>query len=121
MLFRGCPEFKKLRDDDISEDDKKKLKGVDKLSQKAFDKEVTKLNEKQKKIHKKKKKEKAPSIKQIREHLRKIIKYHQHKVNEGIPSIYPILGPANSDDSSDGDDSSDDDKRLHTKRELKRY
>lgn len=87
------------------------------MTKKEFEKEVKKVVDRNKKVAKRKKGKKKPTIKEIREHLRKIVAYHKHEVNEGIPSIYPILGPANTD----SDSSSEDEKRLHTKEELKKY
>lgn len=91
-----------------------------KITKKVFEKDVEKIKEKEKKKKKKREKRKDPNIKEIREHLRKIVAYHKRMVNEGIPSVYPILGAVNSDsDTDDGDDEKE--KRKHTKSELKRY
>lgn len=98
---------------------------ANRLTHKEFKKEVDKIEEKDKrKKEKRKGKKKDPSIKEVREHLRKIVKYHRQKVNEAIPSVYPILGPVNSD-SEDGDGDGDSKrgglKMLNTKQELHKY
>lgn len=119
----NVPHFKDLRGDDTDSKDKDKGKNEDRLTIKQLDKGVEKIEEKDKK--KKRKKAggtRAPSTNKVREHLRKIIKYHRKTVNEGIPSIYPILGYANSDSDNDGKGSDgdwEDQKRKHTKEELK--
>lgn len=98
-----------------------------KLSSKELDKNVKDIEEKKDKIKRKRKEKKDPSITDIRKHLEKIIKYHAKKVNDEIPSIYPILGPVNVDDSSDDDGGGNDGskrgglKMLNTKQELKKY
>lgn len=121
IAFPNFPGFKSLREDDISEADKKKLAGgVDpKLTMKQFEKEVKKSRDGVNKIKKKRKTKRDPTPKQIRDHLRKIVDYHKHMVDESIPSIYPLLGAANTDSDDSGD--SENEKRLHTKEELKRY
>lgn len=87
---------------------------------KTLDKKSEEIDKKKKKLKQKRHGKKSdPSIKKVKEHLRKIIKYHEHKVNEEIPSIYPILGPANTD--SENDESDKDEKKSHTKRERTGY
>jgi len=107
--------------EDHPEDEIKKSAG---LSTKEFTKEVEKYDETQKKKDMRRKSAKRdPSPKEIRERLRQIIKYHCQKVNEAIPSIYPILGPVNLEDEG-GDGSGDKRgglKMTNTKSELKRY
>lgn len=118
MPFLNCPHFKKLRDDDTLDNKKdSKSKGVSKLSLKELDKKSEKLKEKDKIFTRKKKATRSPSISKIREHLRKIVRYHRELVNEDIPSVYPILGPANSDSESGSD--FEDQKRKQTKSTLK--
>jgi len=119
LAFHHCPGFKELREDhpehEISEASSKSL------STKEFNKEVDKYDEQKKKIAMRRKSVKRdPSTKEIREHLKKIIKYHCQKVNEAIPSIYPILGPVNLDDDNDTDKRGGL-KMPNTKGELKRY
>lgn len=88
---------------------------------------MEKYDERKKKIDMRRKSAKRdPTTKEIRDHLRKIIKYHCQKVNEAIPSIYPILGPVNLDEDGDGGKDGSGDKRgglkmPNTKGELKRY
>jgi hypothetical protein len=90
------------------------------LRQKTLDKISDEIDKKKKKLKQKRHgKRSDPSVKKLKERLRKIIKYHEHKVNEEIPSIYPLLGPANSD--SDNDDSGGDEKKSHTKKERTGY
>lgn len=123
LAFYNCPYFKELRSDDT---DKQVSEAMSqRISKKDFEKEVEKIKEKEKmKKEKRKSKKKDPSIKQIREHLRKIVKYHCKEVNEAIPSIYPILGPVNSDsddDDEDGGSKRGGPKMLNTKGELRKY
>lgn len=92
------------------------------MTTKEFDKSVEKQEEEEKEIKRRKKNtRRAPSLKQVRKHLQKIIKYHKRVVNESIPSIYPILGPVNLEDY-DGEDHEDRGtaKMTNTKKELKR-
>lgn len=122
-MFFNCPHFKHLRESDVgsrggggntAEMDDLTRKG--RLRLKTLDKKSEEIDKKKKKLKQKRHGKKSdPSIKKIKDHLRKIIKYHEHKVNEEIPSIYPILGPANSD--SENNMSSADEKKHHTKRE----
>ena len=127
-MFYNCPHFKHLREDDtkgggkgmMNSDEFNDLTTKGRLSMKTLDKKSKEIDKKKDKLKRKRKgKKRDPSIKKVREHLRKIIKYHEHKVNEEIPSIYPILGPANSDDENDGSDN--DSKKLHTKKEKSGY
>lgn len=90
------------------------------LRLKTLDKKSEEIDKKKKKLKQKRQgKRNDPSVKKVKDHLRKIIKYHEHKVNEEIPSIYPILGPANTD--SENDDSDRDEKKSHTKKERTGY
>lgn len=120
VTFKNCPHFKDLRSDDTLDSKKTDKNKEDRLTLKKLDKSVEKIDEKMKKKKRKKSGGKGvPSIKKVRDHLRKIVKYHKKMVNESVPSIYPILGPANSDSESDKDDDWEDQKRKHTKEELK--
>jgi hypothetical protein len=124
LCFFNCPHFKSLRGSDISkpglDDEFTDLTSKGTLRLKTLDKKSEELDRKKKKLKSKRGgKKNDPSIKKVREHLRKIIKYHEHKANEEIPSIYPLLGPANSD--SDNDDGKQDEKRERTKKELRIY
>lgn len=120
LAFHHCPGFKELREDHPEDEIKTAA-----LTSKEFNKEVDKFDERKKKIDMRRKSVKRdPSTKEIREHLRKIIKYHCQKVNEAIPSIYPILGPVNLDEDGDGGGVGDKRgglKMPNTKGELKRY
>lgn len=125
LAFYHCPNFKELRESDPSGDIKSSSAASNRLSHKEFSKEVEKIEEKEKrKKEKRKGKKKDPTIKIVREHLRKIIKYHCQKVNEAVPSVYPILGPVNSD-SDEGEGESGGKrgglKMLNTKGELHKY
>lgn len=124
LTFHHCPGFKELRGDK-PEDEIEEVQSQA-LSSKEFNKKVEKYDERKKKVDMRRKSAKRdPSTKEIREHLRKIIKYHCQKVNEAIPSIYPILGPVNLDDEGDGGGGGGDKrgglKMTNTKEELKRY
>jgi len=90
------------------------------LRLKTLDKKSDEIDKKKDKLKKKRQgKKNDPTTRKVRDHLRKIIKYHEHKINEEIPSIYPILGPANTDSENDGSDK--DEKKSHTKRERSDY
>jgi hypothetical protein len=131
LVFYNCPHFKHLRDSDPlggggggksskNSDEFNDLSSKGHLRLKTLDKKSKEIDKKKENLKKKRKgKKKDPSIKSVREHLKKIIKYHEHKVNEEIPSIYPILGPANTDSENEG--SGNDDKKMHTKREKSGY
>jgi len=126
LSFYHCPNFKEIRDSDPFGDiESGKKAAANRLSHKVFNKEVEKIDEKEKrKKEKRKGKKKDPSIKQVREHLRKIIKYHRQKVNEAIPSVYPVLGPVNSDSDEGCDDGGSKRgglKMMNTKTELHKY
>lgn len=117
LTFHHCPGFKELREDHPEAE----IKSAS-LSTKEFNKEVEKYDEnKKKKDMRRKSVKRDPSTKEIRDHLRKIIKYHCQKVNEAIPSIYPILGPVNLEDDDDGGEKRGGLKMNNTKGELKRY
>lgn len=132
LVFLNCPHFKHLRESDISssgsnggragldESEINDLTSRGRLRVKTLDKKSEEIDKRKKKIKSKRQgKKNDPSIKKITEHLRKIIKYHEHKVNEEIPSIYPILGPANTDSENDSD--ANDGKKERTKKEMKIY
>lgn len=119
LTFHHCPGFKELREDDTVDNNV----GPG-LTFKQFNKEVDKYEETSKtKSQRRKSAKRDPSTKEIREHLRKIIKYHCQKVNEAIPSIYPILGPVNLEGESaeDGFSKRGGLQMLNTKGEIKRY
>jgi len=123
LSFHHCPGFKELREDHPENDIKSAERSA--LSTKEFNKEVEKYEEEErKKAMRRKSVKRDPSTKEIRERLRKIIKYHCQKVNEAIPSIYPILGPVNLEDDDGGGNGGDKRgglKMPNTKGELKRY
>lgn len=126
LAFFGCPHFNKLRDCDVQsagglgDDEMKDLSSKGHLRIKTLEKKSELIDKKKKKLkHKRQGKKNDPKIKAVRKHLEKIIKYHEHKVNEEIPSIYPLLGPANTDSENDSDTM--DQKRDRTKKELKIY
>lgn len=121
LTFHHCPGFKELRGDH-PEEEVKNASSSSGLSTKEFNKEVEKYDEtKKKKDMRRKSVKRDPSPKEIRDHLRKIIKYHCQKVNEAIPSIYPILGPVNLEEDDDGGEKRGGLKMTNTKSELKRY
>jgi len=124
LAFYSCPHFKDLRSDDVDKSTRESEAASRRISTKEFEKEVEKITEKEKAKKKKRKGARDPSIKEVRERLRKMVQYHKKEVQETIPCIYPILGPVNSD--SDADDGGFGDKRggpkmLNTKGELKKY
>jgi len=122
LAFHHCPGFKELRSDNPEGELDEARSAA--LSSKEFNKQVEKYDERKKKIDMRRKSAKRdPSAKEIRDHLRKIIKYHCQKVNEAIPSIYPILGPVNLEEDGDGNggDKRGGLKMPNTKGELKRY
>ena len=129
LVFFNCPHFKHLRESDVGGGGSKSggssaeiqdLATRGRLRMKTLDKKSEEIDKKKKKLKQKRHGKKSdPSIKKVKEHLRKIIKYHEHKVNEEIPSIYPILGPANTD--SENDQSDGDEKKSHTKKERSGY
>jgi hypothetical protein len=125
LAFFGCPHFSSLRDCDLQSgksgaDELKDLSSKGHLRIKTLEKKSDEIDKKKKKLkHKRQGKKNDPKIKAVRKHLEKIIKYHEHKVNQEIPSIYPLLGPANTDSENDSDER--DSKRERTKKELKIY
>lgn len=126
LVFLNCPHFKHLRENDLeagggySKDEVEDLTKKGRLTLKTLDKKADKAKQKEKDLKRKRGgKKNDPSIKKVKDHLRKIIKYHEEKVHEQIPSIYPLLGPANTDSENDSDKGGD--KRENTKKELKIY
>jgi hypothetical protein len=130
LVFFNCPHFKHLRENDTTssslankkKDEIEDLTTRGRLTAKTLNKKAEEYEEDEKKLKQKRKgKKNDPSIKEIKERLRKIIKYHEKQVKEMIPSIYPLLGPANSDsDESEGEKSfKRDEKKSHTKKEMK--
>ena len=122
LMFHHCPAFKELRGD--HPEDEIKDAEINRLTTKQFNKAVEKYEEREKTIKQRRKTAKRdPSVKEIRKRLSQIIKYHAEKVNEQIPSIYPILGPVNldSDDEGGAGEKRGGLKMPNTKGELKRY
>lgn len=121
-MFHHCPKFKELREDHPEEEIQEAE--VNRLTSKQFNKQVEKYEEREKRIKQRRKSVKRdPSVKEVRKHLEKIIKFHIQKANEMIPSIYPILGPVNLEDEEGGEEESKRGglKMANTKGELKRY
>lgn len=129
LVFFNCPHFKHLRESDVGvgrggggsdSAEIADLTSKGRLRIKTLDKKSEEIDKKKKKLKEKRQgKRKDPTIRKVKDHLRKIIKYHEHKVNEEIPSIYPILGPANTDSENDGSEA--DEKKQHTKKERTGY
>lgn len=96
---------------------------ANRYSKSEFEEIVKKEEETTKRKKERRKTGRDPSIKDIRKHLEKIIKFHKKQVNDMIPSIYPILGPVNIDDG-DGPGGSEERgglKMKNTKGEFHRY
>ncbi len=131
LVFYNVPHFKHLRESDAPngridkhKDAMEDLSSLGRLRLKTLNKKAEEYDKDELKLKAKRKdKKKDPSIKSIKEHLRKIIKYHEKQVHDMIPSIYPLLGPANSDEEDGGEDQNGkrDEKRERTKREMKQY
>lgn len=125
LSFYNCPHFKDLRGDNTKAEIEEAV--TNRLSKKEFEEAVKKEEDNQKKKKQKRKGGRDPSIKEIRDHLKKIIAYHCKAVNDRIPSVYPILGPVNTDeDGEEGNKGGEDEMRggsgmSNTKTELRRY
>ena len=93
------------------------------LTKKEFEEAVKKQQETEKRKKDRRKSGRDPSVKDIKKHLGKIMKFHCKRLNDEIPSIYPILGPVNldSDDEGDGDSKRGTQSMKNTKGEFKRY
>jgi hypothetical protein len=126
ISFHHCPQFKELRGDDTN----KQIEDVNlqTLTRKQFEEEVKKQEEKEKKKKQRRKGSRDPSLKEVRDMLKKMIAYHCKSVNDRIPSVYPILGPVNMDDEEEeeGNKGGDGQERgglgmSNTKGELRRY
>lgn len=131
-VFLNCPHFEKLRDCDLDNngstnskkygldsDELKDFTNKGRLSLKTLNKKHEKMSEKDKIYKEKRKKKRDPSIKAIREHLKKIVKYHEKKVVESIPSIYPMLGAANTDSDNTDSETESVNKRKKVHGEVK--
>lgn len=135
LVFFNCPHFKHLRESEdvfgssgggggrgLGSDEMADLQKNGRLRLKTLNKKAEECDKDEKKLKQKRKGKKDPSVRSIKDHLRKIIKYHEKQVADMIPSIYPMLGPANSDsDNEEERKGTRDEKREHTKRELKTY
>ncbi len=72
------------------------------MSKEELEEEVEEYQEEKEGKKEKRKKKKDPSVKEVREHLRMIIQYHEREMEKSLPSIYPVLGACGEDDSDDG-------------------
>ena len=114
------------RNDPPSKNKKDKYTQMNVSSTKRLDKAYETILCDEKKMKTKRRKESDPGVRKVRNHLKKIIAFHEKKADEEIPSIYPILGPCGSDDEDDDENSGGDsdglncEKRLHTKMVVKR-
>jgi hypothetical protein len=73
------------------------------ISKDDLKEQVEDIEDEKKEEKEKRKKKRDPSVKEVREHLRTIIQYHEKQVEKSIPSIYPLLGACGSDDDDGGD------------------
>ena len=130
LMFFNVPGFKALRESDVPnsrmekhKDEAEDLSNLGRLRLKTLNKKAEEYDKEELKLKAKRKGKKDPSVKDVKEHLRKIIKYHEKQVHDMIPSIYPLLGPANSDEEDGGEEqnSKRDEKKERTKREMKQY
>lgn len=133
LVFFNCPHFKSLRESEdifsskgrgggLGSDEISDLQKNGRLRLKTLNKKAEECDKDEKKLKQKRRAKRDPSIRAIKDHLRKVIKYHEKQVSDMIPSIYPMLGAANSDSDNDEDrKGTRDEKREHTKRELKTY
>lgn len=128
VCFPNAPMFKYLRDNDLEEYGGKigKNNGVSgngKMKKKYFDKEVGKIDKKDEKMKLKRKEKKDPTCQEIRNHMKKMAKFHKREHYEARPCIYPILGGGASDEEGGSDDDAVEriksGRNLHTKMQLK--
>ena len=125
LSFYHCPQFKELRGDNTHSEVEEA--NTNRLTKKEFEEAVKKQEDDTKKKKQRRKSARDPSIKEIRDHLKKIIAYHCKSVNDTIPSVYPILGPVNNDDEGEeGSKGGEGENRgglgmSNTKTELRRY
>jgi hypothetical protein len=129
LVFFNCPHFKELREDaslggagGMTKDEMKELSTKGRLSIKTLNKKSEEFLKDEKKLKNKRQgKKNDPSIKAVKDLLRKMIRYHEKRVQETIPCIYPLLGPANSDsdENEEGDGFQRDEKKSRTKKEIK--
>jgi len=120
ILFKNAPMWNALKDDDRDEGHKKmRYSETSVKSQKKLDEVYSKIVDGDKKTKKRRRQKRDPSVKKVREHMRKMIAYHEKVVDEEIPSIYPILGPCCSDSEGESEEGNgEDEKRSCTKREM---
>jgi hypothetical protein len=106
LFFKGAPDFYRLSPSDVN---------TNKTMSNEDLKEQSEKQQKDEEKRKKKQKE-APSVSEVREHLRSIILFHAKEVEKNFPSAYPLLGPAGErDDEESGGSSAPPPKRAKKK------
>jgi hypothetical protein len=90
-IFKNCPMWKYLKDDDRFGSN---VKGMNGMTKEEFEKA---LEDKEKDDDEKKKerqKDADPSVSEVREALRDIAYFHEKEIEKLFPSVYPLTGPA---------------------------
>lgn len=112
ILFPGAPLFEDLPDTDISMDSSfPSLSNQGKMTIQQLDDAKDDIEDEYKARKRRRRRQRDPTVKQLRDHLRKISLFHTRVVEEELPSVYPILGPAGG--KSDDEDQSSDSGRDH--------
>jgi hypothetical protein len=101
LCFRNSPLFQQLLSKKSSGGDASSSSDYPHISKSDLKEEVKEMEEEKENEKQKRKKRKDPSVKEVREHLKTIMQYHEKQVQKSIPSIYPILGACGSDDEDD--------------------
>lgn len=107
MCFRNSPIFQQLLDNPscdmgVGGSSTSFSSGGNSMSHSELKEEVEEYQEEKDGKKEKRKRKRDPSVKEVREHLRMIIQYHEKEMERSIPSIYPVLGACGEDSSDEG-------------------
>jgi hypothetical protein len=113
LIFRECPVFWDLLDDDRTGSRPSSGRGGGYVTKEELEEYEKEEEERMKQL--KKKKKKLPTNAEMREMLRLITIEHKRSINDSFPSPYPLLGAAvdsDEDDNGNGGKSGSSEKQT---------
>ena len=102
LMFKSCPMFQDLLGKNSKSDSNENGPLIPEplsMDKESFEEAVKKITEKKKKDNQKMKKDKLPSVEQIRNEIKKIITFHEKKEETLFASVYPLPSSLNSKSS----------------------
>lgn len=118
-MFPGAPLFDDLAETDLASSTNPHSSNQGKMTIQELDDQKEHIQDELDSRKRRRRRRKDPTVRTLREHLRKIAMFHTKIVEDELPSVYPILGPgggkSDDEDCSASDNASEQDKNSRRK------